>query len=597
MNTLFDPEYKSDEYVAGLEVNHTWQDLTFTGVIGFHDAHVWSQQDYLLAVPSEPFGWGPQFFEFPGSSKDRSGLYDSEFLFDQSNSHVRQWTYEFRVATDFEGPLNFTGGMLFLDYEWDGDYYVWGAGLEAFDRSILLAPPSEGLPKGFSLYDLEPHGSYFLAETHPYELDTRAAFGELYYDLTQSTRVTLGARLTHDRKQVSHRSGNLIVGALSPFEQDATRWTKWTTKVSIDQRVQIPTGDALLYATFSSGYKAGGFNNPVQEGIERQFAPIFEPELIDSYEVGVKSSLLDNRVIINLSGFFYDYEDFQVSKIVSRTSINENIDAEIWGAELETVFQPFPGLRLEAGASYLDTDIQDALSIDTRDPSAGVPGTLALKDFVNNFGNAANSVITDVTKLGGCVLADPVASAAAWLRPGPGLREGPLGQRASVRTRVEPEARRAVHHAVPEHGLRADLPRRPLLAGRDVQSDLQRRARQDQLLVADRCADSSEQSRRAVDARVLGEEHPGQRRRHRALFYRRNVRQLHEPVHSGAARHRRYAASRVLESFWTIPHGRSLARPAVLHQLHVGGLTGGTSGPCGRTRSRCSGPWQCEPQP
>ena len=89
----------------------------------------------------------------------------------------------------------------------------------------------------------------------------------------------------------------MIVGALSPFEQDANRWTRWTTKISIDQRVEIPTGDSLLYATFSSGYKAGGFNNPVQEGIERQFAPIFDPELIDSYEVGVKSSLFGNRVI------------------------------------------------------------------------------------------------------------------------------------------------------------------------------------------------------------------------------------------------------------------------------------------------------------
>ena len=421
VNTLFDPEYKADEYVAGLEVNHTWQDLTFTGVIGFHDAHVWSQQDYLVSVPSEPFGWGPQFFEFPGSSKNRSGFYDREFVFDQSNSHVRQWTYEFRVATDFEGPVNFTGGMLFLDYEWDGDYYVWGAGLEAFDRSILLAPPSEVLPKGFSLYDLEPRGSYFLAETHPYELDTRAAFGELYYDLTQSTRVTLGARLTHDRKQVTHRSGNLIVGALSPFEQDANRWTRWTTKISIDQRVEIPTGDALLYATFSSGYKAGGFNNPVQEGIERQFAPIFDPELIDSYEVGVKSSLFGNRVIFNLFRVSsMTTRTFQVSKIVSRTSINENIDAEIWGAELETVFQPFAGLRLEAGASYLDTDIQSARSIDTRDPSGGVPGTLAVKDFVNGFGTGANSVITDVYQAWGTAcLRTPwqvLQRAASWSR-------------------------------------------------------------------------------------------------------------------------------------------------------------------------------------
>src|SRR5690606_35710689 len=93
----------------------------------------------------------------------------------------------------------------------------------------------------------------------------------------------------------------------------------------------------------------------------------FDPEKIHAYEVGTKNQLLDNRLQANLSAFYYDYKGLQVSKIVNRTSINENIDAEIYGAEAEFLFAPNQNWLFNAAFSWLDTEIGEFESIDPRD--------------------------------------------------------------------------------------------------------------------------------------------------------------------------------------------------------------------------------------
>jgi outer membrane receptor protein involved in Fe transport len=70
-------------------------------------------------------------------------------------------------------------------------------------------------------------------------------------------------------------------------------------------------------------------------------------------------------MVLNFTAFKYDYIGYQVSKIVNRTSVNENIDAEIKGLELETVWSPLDGLRLNMHVGYLDTEITGGTSIDT----------------------------------------------------------------------------------------------------------------------------------------------------------------------------------------------------------------------------------------
>lgn len=93
--------------------------------------------------------------------------------------------------------------------------------------------------------------------------------------------------------------------------------------------------------------------------------PTFDPEFINAYEIGTKNTVLNGTMTLNLTGFYYDYQGYQVSKIVNRASTNENIDAKIKGVELESVWQPLEGLRLNAQIGWLDTEISSGTSIDT----------------------------------------------------------------------------------------------------------------------------------------------------------------------------------------------------------------------------------------
>jgi outer membrane receptor protein involved in Fe transport len=85
----------------------------------------------------------------------------------------------------------------------------------------------------------------------------------------------------------------------------------------------------------------------------------------------------------NLSAFYYQYDGLQVSKIVARTSVNENVDADIYGLEGEFLLSPVDGLVFDLNLAYLKTEIGDFSSINPRDPSNGDPAFTVVKDAIN----------------------------------------------------------------------------------------------------------------------------------------------------------------------------------------------------------------------
>jgi outer membrane receptor protein involved in Fe transport len=95
---------------------------------------------------------------------------------------------------------------------------------------------------------------------------------------------------------------------------------------------------------------------------------------------------------VNLTGFNYDYKGYQVSKIVNRTSINENIDAKIWGLEFESLWEPVDNLRLNANVGYLNTKIVNGTSIDTFNRTQGDPNLVVVKSSA-----ASNCVVSLAT--------------------------------------------------------------------------------------------------------------------------------------------------------------------------------------------------------
>jgi iron complex outermembrane receptor protein len=128
------------------------------------------------------------------------------------------------------------------------------------------------------------------------------------------------------------------------------RWDAWTPRVGLEYR---PSDDRLYYLTYSEGFKSGGFNDLSVVN------PPFNPEFIDSIELGAKTEWQDGRLRANASAFYYDYTDLQVSVFASTGNITTTFttnaaEATVKGIELDLVAKPTESIDIAASVALLD---------------------------------------------------------------------------------------------------------------------------------------------------------------------------------------------------------------------------------------------------
>lgn len=139
-----------------------------------------------------------------------------------------------------------------------------------------------------------------------------------------------------------------------------------------------PDADTLVYAKYTRGYKAGGFNSgttTLQSNVST------DKETIDAYEVGAKKTF-GGRFQANASAFWYNYQDIQVPisglNPVTSTNVNSFFNlpkARVLGFEVETIWQPIDNLQILANYSYLNAELREACCFqDSEDPRGLVPG-------------------------------------------------------------------------------------------------------------------------------------------------------------------------------------------------------------------------------
>ena len=176
------------------------------------------------------------------------------------------------------------------------------------------------------------------------ETNAYAAFGQVGYFVNEKTRLNAGLRYSYEEKKfASMLQNNFIPG---PLVKQEDNWSDVSSKVGVDY---FFSDDVMIYLTASSGFKSGAFNFTG--------GPAVDPEYIDAYELGAKTTLLDGRVKLNTSAFYYDYTDLQVENFDRDlgVSIIENAaEATISGLELS-----FDGLitedfRLGIDLAWLD---------------------------------------------------------------------------------------------------------------------------------------------------------------------------------------------------------------------------------------------------
>ncbi len=113
------------------------------------------------------------------------------------------------------------------------------------------------------------------------------------------------------------------------------------------------------------------------------------------------------RFTLNLTGFYYKYKGLQLSRIVARTSVNDNVDANIWGLEAEAFFRPARDWSINMSASYLHTEVtSDKYLVNQRDPGGGRSDAVIIKDLANGSNCAViPKVAGNVTGVNGFVTA------------------------------------------------------------------------------------------------------------------------------------------------------------------------------------------------
>jgi outer membrane receptor protein involved in Fe transport len=408
VNTARLPSHKADNDYYQLEYSHRFDFGTFTSLTSYNQDEIVSKVDYSQNIAPATFAVTPLtpggVFN-PGAFGDPTlPASNTLYTYDQSDAYSETITQEFRFVSDLDGPFNFSVGGIYIDGEASGSYYVYANSL-AFNGA---------------LFGTNPDLFYFRSQTDRYNLDATAIFGEAYYNVTDDIKFTLGLRQTNDEKTVADRQsllsqrplstvftggvippgqmlcpgsttnlcystltsdGNAVLNGGGPFyasQNDipfAIRTAKFeeiTGRAGVDWQTQLPfTEETNLYAFYSKGYKGGGLNPPIDPSLFQGVSSTFDPEFVNSYEIGAKNVLNDGRMVANFTGFYYDYEGYQVSKIVARTSVNENINATIKGFEAEFTYEPVNGLVFDLNASWLNSEIGTSSSIDPIDATAG----------------------------------------------------------------------------------------------------------------------------------------------------------------------------------------------------------------------------------
>ena len=293
--------YRDDPYTAFPTPVEPYQRIRYWGGSG--------QADFDL---------GPATLTYIGGYKKKRNATatDGGGTFIRSFVNDEQHTEEARLASNSSSPLSWILG---------GYYYRGrnGSGLTFFGATIVQDVVTT---------------SY-------------AAFGQTTYAISDQFRLTGGLRFTRDHKveNGTNSTNGTLVSSISGIK---FTWKNWTWRAGAEFDI---APHSMLYASVSTGFKAGGTS--LVSGPAAQF----DPEKLTAYEAGLKNRLFDNKLTLNLSGYYYDYSNYQAVFVAPNPAFGNAVvrrianagAAKIYGGEAEAVFSPTRHDRLSATFAYI----------------------------------------------------------------------------------------------------------------------------------------------------------------------------------------------------------------------------------------------------
>ena len=429
IETSYDPVFRAKNDIFQLNLQFGLGNVGLYSQTTFAKDSYYSSQDYSRFVSAPIFPDSATLVDAGGNLLPNPGLTpggvytdpqlgpsDRWLTVDISQSENEQWFQELRLQSDMDGPINFNVGANYLNFDTQDDYYVM-SNVFSYIAELLFNSNADRLSNGVTTVNCGPpetearecvyvdpnpidqingEGHNYFRSKNVVEIESWGAFGELYWDVTESLKVTLGGRYTKDTKTTTPIPTQLLLGAANfgqdtgptsggyisrgfrEFPPSVLKSDAFTGRFVVDwQPMTSFTDDTLVYASVSRGYKAGGTNPPridVDPSVI-QYEPLpadFDPEYVTAFEIGTKNSFAGGRLSLNATAFLNLYKDYQVSQIVDRISLNENFDATTWGAELEAAWNPTERFRVDATLGFLQTRIGNGeQSIDVMNRTQG----------------------------------------------------------------------------------------------------------------------------------------------------------------------------------------------------------------------------------
>lgn len=341
VRTDVDPITEIEELIVSLELNHDFGEYVFTSLTAYHDKSFFGYQDFDNADGTDAFNVPVSYMVGPDQRLENT-LNHSSIRRDESESE--QYSQEFRLTSYLPGDLNYTLGAFWMKYESSSEASFYVPELSIFGDAI-------GVPRS-------AHGFNF--QTPYFETNTWALFGEAYYSVSEDVQITAGLRYTEEDKDILTRQVSPL-SYLNPTFDDSVfssgdgAWEEFTGKLGVSYTPDLDfTDDTLLFATLSRGYKGGGIN----PGADASSFPTFDPEYINAIEAGTKNTLMNKKLQMNATTFFYKYDGYQVGGILpDGGTFNTNVDAEVYGAEFEMVALPTDGLLVNVNYALLETEV------------------------------------------------------------------------------------------------------------------------------------------------------------------------------------------------------------------------------------------------
>lgn len=337
---------KQDQLLAGFEMNYQLGAVTLTSVTGYYKVDVDQCQNYEN---------------------------DATILLPSCNVlGIKEFSEELRFNSEFDGPINFSGGLFYADTK-----ATTGSITYLFGGNFDLLGPGFGGPTTPALVN----NYYFKQKGQAYSV-----YGQVSIEPIETVEIDVGGRYSKEKKRLPlvlsggglsdgiipgtsffedstiilteeelAQSGGAATYPLSTLLKRKDSWDDFSPEITISYR---PTSDLTLFTSYKEGFLSGGFNsasvtfNEPDGVLDLSYAP----QRVSGFETGVKANVLGRALRLNFAAYSYDIDDQQVTVVFNATnSIRNAGKSRVRGVEFDATYTtPVNGLTINGAIAYND---------------------------------------------------------------------------------------------------------------------------------------------------------------------------------------------------------------------------------------------------